>query len=205
MADSHSIVTDPFTRTLIKIKAAQLCRRSDFSRSDYDDLRQSMALYLLEKAHLFDPDKGTMEAFVTNALNTWVGMELRFRARQKRCDGYGAVSLEGTTVEFDGETSTLDVLLHESDLERRTGRCSTSPFEVIDRDEAVHHAFSKLSPEEQELLKHVAEHGVSSAAREWSRRTGRDVSRRQIDNAIALMRVRFEEAGLGNGDFCATG
>ena len=198
MADSHSIVTDPFTRKLIRIKAAQLCRRSDFSRSDFDDLRQSMALYLLRKAHLFDPAKGTMEAFVTNALSTWVGMELRFRARQKRCDGYGAVSLEGTTVEFDGETSTLDALLNESDLERRTGSCSTSPFEAIDRAEAVRHAFGTLSRDEQELLTHVAEHGVSSAAREWSRRLERNVSRRWIQKAIAKMRVRFEEAGLGN-------
>ena len=45
MAESHDVVSDPFTVTLIRIKARQLCRRSDFSRSDYDDLRQELEQY----------------------------------------------------------------------------------------------------------------------------------------------------------------
>jgi hypothetical protein len=47
-----------------------------------------MRLYLLEKAHLFDPVRGNLEAFVTNAINTWVGMELRYRERDKRRESY---------------------------------------------------------------------------------------------------------------------
>ena len=199
MAEPDRIVTDPFTRTLLKIKAAQLCRRSDFSRSDYDDLRQGMVLYLLEKAHLFDPDRGTLEAFVTNALNTWVKMELRFRGRLKRRGDHEALSLEGTAVEFNGGTDTLDALVGEADRHRRTGDAPLSPIEWVDLSDAVGHAASRLSPAELELLKHVADHGVAATAREWARRRGRAASRRQIEGAVSRMRSRFEDAGLGDG------
>jgi hypothetical protein len=199
MAERHKVVTDPFTRTLIKIKAAQLCRRSDFSRSDYDDLRQGMLLYLLEKEHLFDPQRGTLEAFVTNAINTWVGLELRFRGRDKRRGNIEAISLEGTAIEFNGETDTLDALVGDADLQRRTHAHSRSPIDLLEIAEAVRHAFGNLTSAEQILLVHVAEHGVASTAREWTRRTRRKVSRRQVENAIARMRQRFEDSGLGAG------
>jgi len=196
MAESHSIVSEPFARTLIKVKAAQLCRRSDFSRSDYDDLRQGMVVYLLEKSHLFDPSRGTLEAFVTNALNTWVKMELRFRARTKRRGNLDALSLDTAAIEFNGETDTLDAIVGEADQQRRTHSSSTSSVEAIDLADAVDYAMSRLSDDERDLLRHVAEHGVLGAAREWSRRSGASVSRRQIEKAVARMRHRFEDAGL---------
>jgi len=197
MAESHSIVSEPFARTLIKVKAAQLCRRSDFSRSDYDDLRQGMVVYLLEKSHLFDPSRGTLEAFVTNALNTWVKMELRFRARAKRRGNLDALSLDTAAIEFNGETDTLDAIVGETDQQRRTHNDSASSVEAIDLADAVGHAMSQLSDVDRDLLRHVAEHGVLGAAREWSRRSGESVSRRQIEKALARMRHRFEDAGLG--------
>lgn len=199
MAESHRIVSESFTRTLIKIKAAQLCRRSDFSRSDYDDLRQGMLVYLLEKAHLFDPARGSLEAFVTNALNSWVKMELRFRSRMKRRGDLDAVSLEDTAVEFNGDADSLDAIVGEADQQRRTRSVPMSPIDLIDLGDAVRHALAQLSEEDQDLLRHVAKHGVAATAREWSRRRGADVSRRRIENAVARMRQRFEDAGLGEG------
>lgn len=191
MASSHDVVSHPFTITLIKIKARQLCRRSDFSRSDYDDLRHDMHVYLLQKSHLFDPARGTIEAFVTNALNTWVAMELRYRRRSKRHGGYRAVSLDDLTVENDGDTTTLGAVLGEADGHRRTQAAPLSTIEQFDLREAIAHAMGKLEPDERVLLIHVVKHGVASAARK------RGVSRRQIHNAIARMRGRFEDAGLG--------
>lgn len=188
----QSIVSDPFTVTLIRIKARQLCRRSDFSRSDYDDIRQSMRLYLLEKAHLFDPVRGNLEAFVTNAINTWVGMELRYRERDKRRESYKAVSLERTPVECDGDVTTLGAVLLEEDGLRRTQTDPLSSVDQLELREAVQHAMQNLQPEDRAILTHVAEHGVASAARAFSR------SRRQVLNAIARARVHFEKAGLGS-------
>ncbi|MEW6198079.1 MAG: hypothetical protein AB1601_05365 [Planctomycetota bacterium] len=192
MAERHDIVSDPFTVTLIRIKARQLCRRSDFSRSDYDDIRQSMRLYLLEKAHLFDPVRGNLEAFVTNAINTWVGMELRYRERDKRRESYKAVSLEGTPVECDGDVTTLGQVLLEEDGRRLTQTDPQSPVEQLELREAVQHAMQNVQPEDRAILIHAAEHGVASAARAFGR------SRRQVLNTLARARIHFEKAGLGH-------
>jgi len=186
------IVSDPFTVALIRIKARQLCRRSDFSRSDFEDLRQSLRLYLLEKAHLFDPVRGNLEAFVTNVINTWVGMELRYRERDRRRESSKAVSLERTAVECDGDITTLGAVLVEEDGRRLTQHDPLSSVEHLELREAVQHAMQNLDPEDRTILIHVAEHGVASAARAFSR------SRRQVLMAMARTRVPFEKAGLGS-------
>ncbi len=191
MASSHDVVSNPFTVTFIRIKARQLCRRSGFSPSDYDDLRQDMRLYLIEKAHRFDSERGNIEAFVTNALNTWVAMQLRYRKREKRRESYKAVSLERTPVECDGDVTSLGNVLLEEDGGRRTQSCPISPTESFELREAIEHAMKALAPNDRALLAHVSEHGVASAARAFG------ISRRQVDNAMARIRDRFEKAGLG--------
>ncbi|MHC4247365.1 MAG: hypothetical protein ACYSUU_11245 [Planctomycetota bacterium] len=47
-------------------------------------MQQEMRLYLWKKADLFDPSRGNIEAFVTTAINSWVGMQLRRLERLKR-------------------------------------------------------------------------------------------------------------------------
>ena len=191
MADRHDVVSDPFTVTLIRIKARQLCRRSDFSRSDYDDLRQDMRLYLLEKAHLFDPVRGNIEAFVTNAVRTWVAMRLRYRKRHKRSESYKAVSLERTTVECDGDITTLGAVLLEEDGRRLTRTYPISAVEHFELREAIEHAMRGLEPDDRALLIQVAARGITSTAKSLG------VSWRQVDNAMTRIRALFEKAGLG--------
>ena len=191
MASSHAIVSDPFTATLINIKARQLCRRSDFSPSDYDDLRQDMRLYLLEKASLFDPERGNLEAFVTNALKTWVAMRLRYRNRNKRRGSHRAVSLERTAVKCDGQITTLGTVLLEDDGQRLTRTDPITPAEQFELRDGIKHVMANLSPEDRALLISVTEHGARPTARALG------VSWRQITNALARIREQFEKAGLG--------
>jgi RNA polymerase sigma factor (sigma-70 family) len=190
MAESHNVVSDPFTVTFIRVKARQLCRRSDFSWSDYEDLQQDMRVYLLEKAHLFDPERGTVEAFVTQILRTWVAMQLRYRSREKRRDSFKALSLERTRVECDGDITALGVILVDEDGRRLSRYYTLSETERFELREAIDHAMGNLDPKDQEILTHVAEHGVASASRAFG------VSRRQIDNAVSRARAQFEKAGL---------
>ena len=77
MAPSHEFHSDPSVRTIIKKKARQLCRRSECSRSDFDDLCQEMHLHLLRKAHLFDPARACPMAFAQQAINSYAAMHLR--------------------------------------------------------------------------------------------------------------------------------
>jgi len=191
MAESHDVVSSPFTVNLIRIKARQLCRRSDFSRSDFDDLQQDMRLYLLERAHLFDPDRGNLEAFVTKALGTWVAMRLRYRNREKRRESYKTVSLERTRVECDGDITALGVILLQDDGRRLSQTYTMSETERFELREAVEHAMQSLEPEDRALLTQVAEHGITSTAKSLG------LSWRQVDNALKRMRAVFKKAGLG--------
>ena len=186
-----ALILDPFTVTLIRIRARQLCRRSDFSRSDYDDLRQSMRLYLLQKAHLFDPSRGNREAFITQVINTWTAIELRFRRRDKRRRASKAVSLERTTVEFDGDITTLGAVLLEEDGQRLTQTVPLPTLEQFELREAIVHAMRHIQPADRAIVIHVVRHGVASAARTFG------TSRRQVLKALARARLHFEKAGLG--------
>lgn len=192
MASSHSIVSDPFTVTFIRVKAGQLIKRSDFSSSDFEDLRQGMRQYLLEKAHLFDPERGNLEAFVTNAIKTWVAMQLRHHACLKRRQDKKAVSLERTQVECEGDITNLGHVLLEDDGQRRTQAHPKSDIEQFELREAVAHVMAKLDPDDRDLLLSIAEHGLKATARM------RGVSWRQVTNARNRLRDEFVKAGLGS-------
>ncbi|MCC6296606.1 MAG: hypothetical protein IT469_07865 [Pseudomonadales bacterium] len=150
-----------------------------------------MRLYLLEKARLFDPARGNLEAFVTNALKTWVAMELRYRKRDKRSESYRAVSLESTPVECEGDVTCLGAVLVEEDGNRRTQVDSISPPEQFELREAIDHVMSSLDPKDQALVASVAANGITATAKAMG------VSWRQVANALARIRGEFEKAGLG--------
>jgi RNA polymerase sigma factor (sigma-70 family) len=187
---STCLALHPFAARLIRMKAAQLCRRTDFSRSDFQDLEQSMRMHLLEQGHHFDPQRGTVEAFITKAVQTAVCMQLRHRSRFKRKGKNQVYSLEQTMVECEGEEMPLGETLLESDGARRHGLDHCSDLERIDRDDAVQQALAALSPAQRELIAHAAEHGVSSAARKFG------LSRRQVENTLRNLRGHFQNFGL---------
>lgn len=102
MSIRSDVVSHPFTAELIRQKARKLCRKPGFSRSDEEDLSQGMFLYVWERSRLFDPKRGTIQAFVITAVTSWEGMELRRRRAKKRRGGLHALSLESTMVACDG-------------------------------------------------------------------------------------------------------
>lgn len=191
MTANPNVLSTPFTLCIIRYKAGQLCRRSDFSRSDFDELCQGMLLYLLEKAHLFDPERGNLEAFVTNALKTWVAMELRYRNRGKRSESFKAVSLEGTPVQCEGDVTCLGAVLLEADRNRRLQADPLSAIEQFEQREAIEHVMANLSADDRALVASVVESGVTATARMLG------ISWRQVANALGRIRRVFEKAGLG--------
>jgi RNA polymerase sigma factor (sigma-70 family) len=191
MASSHPVVSHPYAATLIRIKAKQLCRRTDFTRCQVEDLQQSMWAYLVEKATLYDPDRGNIEAFITNLINTWVAMELRHRGREKRRLAHRNISLDSTMIEHDGDRVPMGSVLGETDLLRRLGRAPGSESDRFEIREAIAQAIKKLSPDQQALLADVVESGVASAAKH------RDISPSTVRRRLSEMRDIFGDAGLG--------
>lgn len=196
METRHDVVDHPSTAELIKTKARQLCRRTDFSTSDVDECEQEMRIYVWRKSHLYDPARGSVEAFVTTALQSWIGMELRCRHRLKRWNGSPTISIEGTKIECGGDATTLGAVLGEADGRRHTFRHRLTPLELLILQECIRQGLSRLLPEERDLLHHVAEHGVASAAREWTKRLGFPFSRRQVGNEMKRIRRKFDDPRL---------
>jgi hypothetical protein len=192
MAERHDIVSNPYAQSLIRIKARQLCRRADFNRSDLEDLHQEMRTYLLKVAHHFDPERASMETFIAHAIESCVRMILRGRWRDKRRINRASVSLEGTEIAGEEESTSLWSVLRSEDQARRTGNTEHDLIEEIDRRDAFAHVFSQLSDKKRELVVQVMEHSKAGAARL------RGTSRRQIDKELQAMRQMFIDAGLGN-------
>jgi len=184
------IVTSYFTRHFIGIKANQLCSRSDFSPTDLEDLEQSMRLHLLRKAHLYDPKRGRMEAFVKKVLSNWVAMQLRHLKRRNRRKPSRTVSLERTSVRCEGNITTLGSILLEEDGRRLSQTECLSSLEQYELHEAIEHAMGNLQPEDRAIAIYVADHRILSASRKFG------ISRRQIKKAMDRVRHQFEKSGL---------
>src|SRR5690606_1980013 len=118
-----------FTTTFIQIKARQLARRSDFSRSDADDLQQDMLLHLLEVADQYDSARGNVEAFVTHVIKTWITQHLRDRMALKRGGGHRQASLDETFPGSDGQATTRASFISQANAKRHLQVSETSSFE----------------------------------------------------------------------------
>jgi len=184
------LVSSAYARSLIRIKTRQLCRRTDFSISDMEDLHQEMRQYLLKVAHRFNPDRASLETFIARALDSCVAMILRHRRRKKRQIDLECISLERT--EFPTETgpACLWSILAPDDQSRRSGNMPEDPIETFDRREAVAHVLSQLTDEDRTIALLVIEHGKAGAARRHG------VSRYQIKCALDRMRAYCEDAGI---------
>jgi len=186
MSIRSNVVSHPFTAELIRQKARKLARKPGFSRSDEEDLSQGMYLYLWERSRLFDPKRGTIEAFVITAVTSWEGMEHRRRRAKKRRDGFHVLSLESTVVACDGDLDALASVLDERDGVRLTGRDSKSLLDELEIRDEYRLVIARLTKREQQLLRDVIELGVAGTARK------RRVSRRRIDRLVAQIRERFD-------------
>jgi DNA-directed RNA polymerase specialized sigma24 family protein len=186
MSIRSDVVSHPFTAELIRQKARKLCRRPGFSRSDEADISQGMYLYVWERSRLFDPTRGTVEAFVITAVTSWEGMEYRRRRAKKRHDDFHAISLESTMVACDGDVDSLASVLEGRDGVRLAGRDSKSLLNELEIRDEYRLVIAQLTKREQQLFRDISELGVAGTARK------RRASRRRIDRLVAQIRERLE-------------
>lgn len=188
MTSRTDIVSHPFAANLIRRKAQQLSRRPGFSRSDEDDLKQGMLLYLWTASRLFNPARGNIEAFIVTAVRSWMDMEVRRRRAEMRFTGVPDTSLDSTLVNCgEGEFSAMADLIGTADANRRLGREAHELLADLDLREAVARVTSRLTQSELQFMRDVIDGGVAGAARK------RRVSRRQILAKLAAIRARFTQ------------
>lgn len=190
-ADAQSVVVTAYANACIKFKARQLSRRSEFRRSDEEDLRQDLWLALLTKADRFDPQRASLNTFVDRVLNTAVAMILRRPYRQKRAPGQTALSLNGVTMSANGEgEEPLANLISDADLARRTGAAESDEIAQHDDAEAFAYAIDAMPDDVRDVCRQVTGGSISSAARELG------ITRHQVRAALGAARPYFERAGF---------
>lgn len=191
-APAGNIVLTDYATTLIRVKARQLCRRTDFSSSEHDDITQELWLRLLTKAHYFDPQRGSLGTFVDRVVCSHVRTILRGRRRQSRLPWSGAISLERTIVEVDGIPTPAYQTISEADLHRRIGTVFTCGAARQEEAAALAHALRSMPARLRDVCQHLREGTISSAARALG------TSRRQVRSAKRAVRRYFQRAGLEN-------
>lgn len=191
---SHgSGLLNEYARTLIRIKARQLIRRPEFSRSDQPDIEQELFAHLLQRAQKFDPARGSRNTFVARVVDTGVAMLLRQRRRRKRTPAGNAVvhSLEAMADQSDDRAAPLWAMITRCDQGRLTGADATPWVALHDLADSIEFAIRELPPELRDICRRLMRRGRCDLARELG------LSRRKFAAAMLAIRRRFERCGFG--------
>ncbi|MBL7132883.1 MAG: hypothetical protein ISS78_02180 [Phycisphaerae bacterium] len=187
----HATLTSDYVSKLLKTKARQLRRRPEFWRMPVPDIQQELALHIVQRAHLFDPARGTVMAFIVTVVDSAAAIMCRDRKRLKRAAGLNLQSLEGSALLDEGEEKSLLDVLVDDDLRRRQAtyqepdedQCIAS----VDMTETLRH----LSPVFREIARLLMDGATeASVARELG------ISRRRVRKAMAELRERFQQMGF---------
>jgi hypothetical protein len=142
------------------------------------------------KAHHFDPDRGSLTTFVERVVCSGVCEILRHRRRQRRAPPFRALSLESTVVEIDGPPTPICRAISKEDLHRRLGTIATDDVDRHEDAVTLDQAIGSMSPGLRSLCQRLTNHSAHSATRSLN------TSRRQVRNAICLIRKHLERAGF---------
>ena len=191
MCTANEICTE-YARTAIRVKTTQLIRRRGFSRSERPDIEQELMVYLLSQADRFDPSRSSLNTFVARVIDSGAATLVRNRKRLKRCPEKGVeIKSLALLVEQDDEPPTrLASLISPEDQERRTGTQSLSKAELFELVESVSAANAMMPPHLQAVCRSLMERNRTETARELN------ISRRELEAAIAVIRERYAQAGL---------
>lgn len=193
-ADAQSVLFTEYAQTCIKVKARQLSRRSEFSRSDEGDFENDLWVSLLKKAECFDPERSSANTFTSHVVNSSAGMMVRGPYRQKRAAGRRAISLERAKVALSGDVKKpLAQYISEADLSRRTGAAQHDELAARANAAALDHAFSMMPPEASDACRRVMGGSIASAARDLG------TNRHRIRELLQVARPYLEQSGFGNG------
>jgi hypothetical protein len=187
----HAALTSDHVTAWLKAKARHLRRRPELGRMPVQDIQQELALHILQKAHLFDPARGSPAAFIKTILESAAAMMCRDRKRLKRAAGLDLQSLEGSTLLDEGDEKMLLDVLVDDDLRRRHGGYGASEEERRDASSDALGTFEQL-PARLRGIARLLMDGENEAA--VARRLS--ISRRQVRKAKVEIEEHLRQAGL---------
>ena len=183
-------LNDQYIRTLILIKARSLMKSPAFRGVERDDVLRDLTLILAKRLGQFDPERAQLRTFVSRVLDSAAITLLRARQREKRSGDHGMASIERLRESQTTDPVTGSAAVGEADAARRLGLEVRSPIEDFDLSDSIREIVAALPPDLADLCRALQEDSAVSTAR------GLGISRRQLRNRIAELRVRFAAAGF---------
>jgi RNA polymerase sigma factor (sigma-70 family) len=183
-------LNDQYIRTLILIKARSLMKSPAFRGVERDDVLRDLTLILAKRLGQFDPERSQLRTFVSRVLDSAAITLLRARQREKRSGDHGMASIERLRESQTTDPVTGSAAVGEADAARHLGREVRSPIEDFHLSDSIREIVAALPPDLADLCRALQEDSAVSTAR------GLGISRRQLRNRIAELRVRFAAAGF---------
>ena len=183
-------LNDQYIRTLILIKARSLMKAPAFRGVERDDVLRDLTLILAKRLGQFDPERAQLRTFVSRVLDSAAITLLRARQREKRSGDHGMASIERLRESQTTDPVTGSAAVGEADAARRLGREVRSPIDEFHLNDSIREIVAALPPDLADLCRALQEDSAVSTAR------GLGISRRQLRNRIAELRVRFAAAGF---------
>jgi RNA polymerase sigma-70 factor (ECF subfamily) len=178
MESSRQFCLNEYANNFIRHKARQLIGKYGFTRDDYEDLKQELALDLLMRLSKFDPSKASLNTFVARIVDRKIANIIRDRRREKRDWRCEVVSLDEETIDQD-------------ECDRRFGRYDRPEAERRDMRLDVSLAVSALPSDLGSLAERLVRQTIAEAARDLGVPRGT-----LYDTAIARLRKTFQDKGL---------
>jgi len=172
---------DEYVARLVRIKARQLVGRYGFTESDREDIEQELKLDLLERLPDYDPDRGSLEGFVSGVVDHKISRFLEKRSAAKRNPDRVAYSLNDAIADEQGGLVERAAAMPDETLPR--GRQQDLVLDLAD-------ALSELPPDLRRLCCQLREKGVTEIARQEG------VSRKTVYERIKRIREKLRERGL---------
>jgi RNA polymerase sigma factor (sigma-70 family) len=163
--DNYPHDLDPLIQQLIRRKAQRLTGRVRLTIEDVEDLTQDFRAELLQKLPAYDPDKGSMGAFLKTLIDHFFANWLRQRFAAKR-NPRRVVSLNMLVRNGEGLWIELGKTIAEGVHGKRHGRRVRSDQDHADLRNDVDGLLHSLAREFRDVADQLVDKSVAAAARE---------------------------------------
>jgi DNA-directed RNA polymerase specialized sigma24 family protein len=187
MSQSFDVLSDKFTRGIIRRKAGQIVKRAGYSEQDLESIEQALLTKVIEAMPSFDPQIAHRNVFVTTVVERQTGTLIRDGASPFR----GQVQSLNVLVPVPGELPTdLQYTLEEtvSDARLQLARKPVNELNDLASDLAI--AISRLPEQWQRMLELRKTHSLPQVAEIMG------VPRSTLRVWISQIAEQFEAEGL---------
>jgi DNA-directed RNA polymerase specialized sigma24 family protein len=187
MSQSFDVLSDKFTRGIIRRKAGQIVKRAGYSEQDLESIEQALLTKVIEAMPSFDPQIAHRNVFVTTVVERQTGTLIRDGASPFR----GQVQSLNVLVPVPGELPTdLQYTLEEtvSDARLQLARKPVNELNDLASDLAI--AISRLPEQWQRMLELRKTHSLPQVAEIMG------VPRSTLRFWISQIAEQFEAEGL---------